>query len=194
MKTFLRPAILLCMILVVVMQGCENDDEPKEVVVVEVKREKPASRTKLLGRTEATGVIEIQPDNWHEVLIVEGPGSFLSAVVSKKGGNSAELDKKTLVRLRLDGKQILLKSFEVARAMGLSEQNYSGIVWLDGENNVETLVLGYSEPLYFSRVLKLSIKVDDPDVEKVFLSVTFTKEDTGDDEHTGGGDSEPEFP
>lgn len=194
MKTFLRPAILLCMILVVVMQGCENDDEPKEVVVVEVKREKPASRTKLLGRTEATGVIEIKPDNWHEILIVSGPGSFISAIVSKKGGTSSDLSKQTLVRLRLDGKEVLLKSFEVARAMGLSGQNYSGVAWFDGTDNVETLVLGYSQPLYFGRVLKLDVKVDDPGVDKVLVSVTFTKKDTGDDEGTGGGNGQPDFP
>ena len=78
--------------------------------------------------------------------------------------------------------------------MGLSEQNYSGIVWLQGVGNVETMVLGYSQPLYFSGVLVLSVKVDDPGVEKIFLSVTFTREDTGEDEDTGGGDSEVMYP
>lgn len=136
---------------------------------------------------------EILRDNWHKVLVVESAGSFISAVVSKKGGDSTD-STKTTMRLWLDNKPVLIKSFEVARAMGLSTQNYSGIVWLKGQDDVETLVLGYGQPLFFSRGLELSIKVDDPGVEKVFLRVTYTKEDTGEDECTGGGDSEDDFP
>ena len=187
MKKLWRLAILLTLASVVI-QGC--NDEPEEMII----RENPASRTKLLGPDEAAGEIAIELNEWQEILIVSGPGSFISAIVSRKGGNSADLSKQTIVRLRLDRKEISLKSFEVARAMGLSEQNYSGIVWLEGVGNVETLVLGYSQPLYFDEVLVLSVKIDDPGVEKVFLTVTFTREDTGEDEDTGGGDGQPRFP
>lgn len=189
MKKLWRLAILLSLVSFIV-QGCNDNDEPDEVII----REKPASQTRLLGPNEGEGEIAIELDEWQDVLIISGPGSFISAIVSKTGGNSADLSKSTIIRLRLDRKEVSLKSFEVARAMGLSEQNYSGIVWLQGVGNVETMVLGYSQPLYFSGVLVLSVKVDDPGVEKIFLSVTFTREDTGEDEDTGGGDSEVMYP
>lgn len=194
MKTLLRPAILVSVILAVVIQGCDDDPDPQRVVIVGEIRELPASRTKVLGRTEATGVIEIVSDNWHEVIEIEGPGSFISAIVAKKGGTSADLSRRTFVRLTLDRKEVSLKSFEVARVMGLSGQNYSGIVWFEASDSTETLVLGYSQPLHFEEVLQLGIKVDDPGVEKVLLSVTFTKRDTGRDEDTSGHDGEPEWP
>ncbi len=194
MKILLRPAILATLILAVMLQGC-GEDEPEDVVVVDVVQDKAVSRTKLLARTEAPGVIKIKKEKWQDVIVVSGPGSFISAFVSKKGGDSKDLSKPTLVRLRIDRDiQVSLQSFEVTRAMGLSGQNYSGIAWFKGQDNVETLALGYSQPIYFSSVLKLAVKVDDPGVEKVLVSATINRKDTGKDEGTGPGDSQNPFP
>lgn len=183
--------------VLIIAQGCSDcpDCNPQKVTVI---REKPTSLARVVGTGGTAGKIRL--NEWHAVLVVSvsdsAPGSFISAVVSKKGGSGGAYpgEVKTTVRLIMDRKEVAIKSFEVARAMGLSQQNYSGVVWLDGEDNIETLVLGYQEPLYFSGTLELSIMVDDPQVEKVFLQVTYTKQDTGDDEGTGGGDRAPPFP
>jgi hypothetical protein len=161
---------------------------------VTIEREKPVSQALVIG-VDGTGG-DIQLDEWHKVLAVSGPGSFISAVVSKKGGiGRSPIDTiNTTVRLWLDQKEIIIKSFEVARAMGLTQQNYSGVVWLRGEEELETLVLGFEQPLFFTRVLELSILVADPQVEKALLQVTYTKKATGEDEGTGGGDRAPPYP
>lgn len=178
--------------LAVLMQGC---DQQKNDIPEGFLWKKPTSKTFVIEFDDRKD--DTTRYNWQDSLITYGPGTFISAIVSKKGGSggSATGSLKTTVRLTIDRKEVLMKSFEVASAMGLSRQNYSGIVWLEGAaDSVETLVLGYSEELYFTERLILGIKVDDPEVKKVFLSVTYTKQDTGEDEDTGGGDGEPSFP
>lgn len=197
MDRLFRPVVLIFVGLIALMQGYDinKDDIPEGFLW-----KKPISKTIVIGHDGTGG--DIIRNNWQDVIIADGPGTFISAIVSKKGGSNRPANDtlKTTVRLTLDRKEILMKSFEVARAMGLSEQNYSGVVRLTpdtamaGEGDIETLVLGYSEELYFTERLILSVIVDDPLVEKVLLSVTFTKKDTGDDEHMGGGDHEPRFP
>lgn len=186
MKKSWQAVIPFWLILALIVQGCDDNDAPIP--------EKPATRTKVVGEDGTAG--PIQRDNWHDVLTISGPGSFISAKVSKKGGagNDPTGPIRTTVRLTLDRKQVILKSFEIARAMGISGHNYSGVAWFEGRDDIETLVLGYGQPLTFLSNFILSIKVDDEDVEKVFVSATYTKKDTGQDEGTGGGDSEDPFP
>jgi len=186
MKKSRRAVIPFWLILALVVQGCDDNEEPIP--------EKPATRTKVVGEDGTAGPIQL--DNWHDVLTISGPGSFISAKVSKKGGagNDPTGPIRTTVRLTMDRKEVILKSFEVARAIGIAGHNYSGVSWFAGRDDIETLVLGYGQPLTFLSNLILSIKVDDRDVDKVFVSATYMRVDTGEDEGGQGGDGEGEFP
>lgn len=194
MKKIWRLAILLSLASFII-QGCNDNDEPSKII----SREKPVSWTRVLGPNEDKGEIPIvrEPQVWQDFVVASGRGTFISAVISKSRNDDVITDS-TLVKLCLDYKEVSVNSFKQVRAMGLSEQNYSGVVRLEGPNAVETLVLGYSQPLYFDEVLILSVMVDDPiedpKIEKFLLTVTFTKVDTGDDEGTGGGNGVPDFP
>lgn len=188
-------AVLGFVALTLVTMRCDN--KPEEVIP-ETPTYMVKVRGEIVGEPGTNGLIKWS--EWDSVLVIPGPGSFISAVVSRNGGTSNRTDQTT-VRLSLDHKDIALKSFEVARAMGLSQQNYSGIVWLDGEDAVETLVLGYTQPLYFEEILLVSVLVDstiddvgDNRVKKLLVSLTYTKKHTGDDDHMGGGDHQPRFP
>jgi len=189
MNKLLQNTILIYLFFAVFYQACDRD--------AETIREKPVTITKVKARIDSTGYsTPIIQHEWDRAVIISGPGTFISAVVSKKGSSGASATSKinTTINLTLDRCEVILKSFEVAQAMNLTGQNYSGVDWRQGAGAIETMVLGYQKPLYFTRDLVLSILVDDPQVEKVFLQVTYTKQDTGEDEGSGGGDRAPPFP
>lgn len=138
-------------------------------------------------------VVESIRNNWYPLISieVEEMSNFVSAFVSRVGDSP---DAKTYVRVELDNKEILLKSFERERTLGLVTDNYSGVTYFSEVDTVETLVLGFTVPLNFAESLIISVKVDDPAVEKVLASVTYNLVFTGDDEGTGGGDGQNDFP
>jgi len=195
MKIEIRQAILVFGILGIIIQGCTREEPTPPVL------DKPVSVTEVLGPDGTAGPIELH--NWQHVIRIPGPGMFISGLVSKAGGSKAPPNGpiKTSVRLIIDREEVVLRSFELADWQGLDQQNYSGVTYFQGEqvetgekNRIETLVLGFPQQLLFKLELVLSVKVDDPAVNKVFFVVTHTKEDIGVDEGGPGGDSEVPFP
>ncbi len=162
---------------------------------------RPLSKTLVFG-PEGTGGL-ILMDEWVDstgypanAITIDKPGAFLSAVVSKKGGSNAPATDtiKTTTRLLIDGNEIVQKSFEVAKAIGLKGHNHSGLSYFAGENNVETMVYGFQEPLIFLRNMSLEVFVSDTAVKKLLLTVNYLVEDVGQDEGGHGGDREDPHP
>jgi len=193
MNIEIRQAVLVFCILAMAIQGC-TEREPTAPIL-----EKPVSMTEILGPDGTAGPIEL--NNWQHVIRIPGPGMFISALVSKSGGSGASPNGpiKTSVRLIIDREEVVLRSFELADWLGIARHNYSGVTYFQGEqigeeSFIETLALGFPQRLLFRQELVLSVKVDDPKVEKVFFVITHTKEDIGVDEGGPGGDSEPTYP
>ncbi len=147
-------------------------------------------------------------DKWEMYIRLNGSGSFISAQISKKsvGADTTDSNKYIVIRLRLDDQIIVQQSFKTTRKMGLTQNNPYGITVLEGESSgdeeskkeIDTLTIGFAEPLYFRHNLFLDLWVTDDAVEKIFTSVisgfSGTMASGFDGEGGGGGGGEPMFP
>jgi len=97
---------------------------------------------------------------------LEGPGVFLGAAVSKQGG----ANNLTFVILDIDGRNVTNLSFAAAGNLGLTQQNPFGVVLVQSAL-VKTFTMGFPTPLRFARSLRLSVKVNEPNVVQVLANV-----------------------
>jgi len=97
---------------------------------------------------------------------LEGPGVFLGAAVSKQGG----ANNLTFVILDIDGRNVTNLSFAAAGNLGLTQQNPFGVVLVQSAL-VKTFTVGFPAPLRFARSLRLSVKVNEPNVVQVLANV-----------------------
>jgi hypothetical protein len=94
---------------------------------------------------------------------VQGPGTFVSAFVSKMGGTAGF----TTVYLTLDGNPVVTANFESLSRFGFDRPNPYGVALLAGDPPSQTVAIGFSAPLSFERSLELAIDVGEPDVGQV---------------------------
>jgi len=132
-------------------------------------RELSATRTCAPGvcdprRTQ--GLRAPAPQGTHVLVDLEGPGVFLGAAVSKQGG----ANNLTFVILDIDGRNVTNLSFAAAGNLGLTQQNPFGVVLVQSAL-VKTFTMGFPTPLRFARSLRLSVKVNEPNVVQVLANV-----------------------
>jgi hypothetical protein len=133
------------------------------------------SRQSAEARTCAAGVCDPRrtqglkapaPQSTHVLVNLEKPGVFLGAAISKQGGTN----NLTFVILDIDGRNVTNLSFAAAENLGLTQHNPYGLVLVQGAV-VKTMTVGFPTPLRFGRSLRLSVKVNEPNVVQILANV-----------------------
>lgn len=106
------------------------------------------------------------PQGTHALVSLEGPGVFLAAEVSKQGGTN----DLTFVILDIDGRNVTNISFAAAGNLGLTQHNPFGLALVQSAL-VKTLTVGFPTPLRFARRLRLSVRVNEPNVVQILANV-----------------------
>lgn len=119
------------------------------------------------GAERTQGLAAPAPQGDHTLVQLRGPGTFVSAEVSKQGGNS----DLTFINLEIDGKNVVSISYAALRNQGLTQDNPYGLVLLNPTGTVRTVTIGFGTPLTFKKELTLSVKVSEPGVVQILANV-----------------------
>jgi hypothetical protein len=131
-------------------------------------------RTCLPGLCDAErtqGLKAPAPKGDYELVTLKGPGTFVSAQITKQGGTN----DLTFIILDLDGKNIVDYSMIAAENAGLTQANPYGIVCLKSAAGLKTLTIGYPYPLSFEKELKLKVSVGEDNVVQILANVIHGK-------------------
>ena len=110
------------------------------------------------------------PAGTYDLVVVEGPGVFLVAEVTKQGGPGGT----TNVLLDIDGRNVVAISYAAARNIGLTAMNPFGIVLLSTPQ-IDNLTIGFPSPLHFADKLVLSAIVNESGVLQLVANVIHGK-------------------
>ena len=102
----------------------------------------------------------------HDLVVLDGPGLFVAAAVSKQGGTN----DLTFVILDIDGRNVTNVSFAGANNQGLTQHNPFGLVLLHSPV-IKTMTIGFPTPLVYKRSLRLSVRVNEPNVVQILANV-----------------------
>jgi hypothetical protein len=106
------------------------------------------------------------PRGSYALVNLNGPGLFLSAIVTKQGGPTG----LTFVSLDIDGRNVVNLSFAAARNVGLTAPNPFGVQFLSGVG-LESIAIGWPFPLTYKRSLRLSVVVNENGVVQILANV-----------------------
>ncbi len=113
---------------------------------------------------ERTQGLLVSPSRSKHVLVnLQGPGTFLSAMVTKQGGDSGI----TFVNLDIDGRNVVSMSFAGLQNFGLTAQNPHGVVLRGTGGPVQSVTIGWPYPLVFKKSLSLRIQVKETGVAQI---------------------------
>jgi hypothetical protein len=148
-------ASFLALLLIFALQGC--------VVNTFTKGVRNPERTQ--GRKAPV------PQGEHELIALEGPGTFLSASITKEGGRN----DLTTVILDIDGRNVVALNIAAARNVGLTQHNPYILDLVKPTRDIKTLTIGLPSPLYFERELKLRVNVQEAGVVQIVANVIHGK-------------------
>ncbi|MRG44944.1 hypothetical protein GFS24_07455 [Chitinophaga sp. SYP-B3965] len=112
-------------------------------------------------------VTNVAVNSTKELVKVKGPGLFLSAEVTKQGGNS----DITFVILDIDGQNVVNISIAALFNQGLTSANSYGISVFRSGASLETVTIGFPYPLTFNKLLSLKVTVNEPGVVQILANV-----------------------
>ena len=102
-----------------------------------------------------------------ELVKLKGPGLFLSAEVTKQGGNS----DLTFVILDIDGQNVVNISIAALFNQGLTSNNSYGISVFRSSAALETVTIGFPFPLTYNKLLSLKVTVNETGVVQILANV-----------------------
>ena len=102
-----------------------------------------------------------------ELVKLKGPGLFLSAEVTKQGGNS----DLTFIILDIDGQNVVNISIAALFNQGLTSHNHYGVAVFRSAASLETVTIGWPFPLTFQKSLSLKVTVNEPGVVQILANV-----------------------
>ena len=111
------------------------------------------------------------PKGEYELVTLKGPGTFVSAEISKQGGTN----DLTFIILDIDGKNVVNLSVAALKNLGLTQDNPYGLVLLESEAGIKTLTIGYPFPLNFNQELKLKVTVNENIIAQIVANVVHGK-------------------
>ena len=120
----------------------------------------------MCGPERVQGLKAPAPKGTYDLVSLDGPGLFLAAHVTKQGGATG----LSIVRLHIDGRNVVDLSFAAAQNWGFTEQNPYGLVVL-GSGGLQNFTFGWPVPLVFKRSLKLSVVVNETGVVQIVVNV-----------------------
>jgi len=117
------------------------------------------------------GLIVDPSQGAYELVSLKGPGTFVSAQITKQGGTN----DLTFVNLDIDGKNVVNVSIAALKNWGLTQNNPYGLVLLQSTGDLKTFTIGFPYPLHFKSELKLSVNVNEDDVVQILTNVIHGK-------------------
>ena len=102
-----------------------------------------------------------------ELVKMRGPGLFLSAEITKQGGNS----DLTFIILDIDGVNVVNISMAALFNQGLTSHNAYGVAIYRSAAVLETVTIGWPYPLTFEKSLSLKVTVNEPGVVQILANV-----------------------
>jgi hypothetical protein len=149
----LSGALLLALLLIFSLQGCGVGAFTKGVRDPE----------------RATGVASA-PHGEYELVSIKGPGTFLSALVFKEGGDPSD---RTVVMLDIDGRDVVNVTMRGARNQGLTGNNSYIVSLTEPVDNKKSMIIGLPSPLHFEKELKLRVDVQEEEVLQIYANVIY---------------------
>jgi hypothetical protein len=111
------------------------------------------------------------PKGEYELVTLKGPGTFVSAEISKQGGTN----DITFIIIDIDGKNVVNLSVAAAKNWGLTQDNPYGLALMESDAGIKTLTVGYPFPLNFSQELKIKVTVNEDNVKQIIANVIHGK-------------------
>ena len=102
-----------------------------------------------------------------ELVKLTGPGLFISAELTKQGGNS----DLTFVILDIDGKNVVNISIAALFNQGLTSHNSYGISVFRSVAALDTVTIGFPFPLTFKKNVSLKVTVKETGVVQILANV-----------------------
>ncbi len=97
------------------------------------------------------------PNTVHTLVDVTGPGKFVSARLTKQGGDSG----LTAIRLILDGRVVVGRNIAALKNFAMTEHNSYGVSVFTSPAGIDAVTVGFSQPLEFESSLQLEAVVGD---------------------------------
>jgi len=112
-------------------------------------------------------ITNVAANSTHSLVQLKGPGLFLSAAISKQGGNT----DLTFVILDIDGQNVVNISVAALINLGLASHNSYGVMAFKSSAGLDTVTIGWPYPLTFKKELSLSVTVNEPGVVQILGNV-----------------------
>ena len=103
----------------------------------------------------------------HTLVTLNGPGKFVSALVTKQGGASG----LTFVTLLLDGQPIENRSVIALKNVALGEDNFWGVKVGTSPAGIDAVTIGFPQTLEFKNKLELKVDVAEAGVVQIIGNV-----------------------
>lgn len=102
-----------------------------------------------------------------DLVKLKGPGLFLSAEITKQGGNS----DLTFIILDIDGQNVVNISIAALFNQGLTSHNSYGISVFRSSAALETVTIGFPYPLTYNKLLSLQATIKETGVVQLLANV-----------------------
>jgi hypothetical protein len=168
-----KPRLFLSLIVLLiglsfVWQGCIP-----EVQYTEDRGLKWPKRTE--RKVESSTGTYLQINEYHPIIKLYGPGSFISAQAWKQGGTT----DKSFVKLYIDGETVVEFSFQRGELLGFRQGNPFGITSFPAAghpDDVDVMTMAFSTPLFYKDSLEISVFVRDTGITKIVAEVIYASE------------------
>jgi hypothetical protein len=112
-------------------------------------------------------ITNVAASTTHNLVHLKGPGLFLSAAISKQGGNS----DLTFIILDIDGQNVVNISIAALINLGLLSDNSYGIMVFKSQAGLDTVTIGWPYPITFQKELVLKVTVNEAGVDQILGNV-----------------------
>lgn len=124
------------------------------------------------GANDAEGLITSPVEgSTHDLVTIAGPGTFVAARMTKQGGASG----LTAVSLEIDGNVIVQRNIAALKNWGLTQNNPFGVVVNTSAIGIDTVTIGFQQPITFENSLVLRTIVGEPGVVQMIGTVIYGK-------------------
>ena len=120
------------------------------------------------GATQAGGLITDPVQDTHELVNVTGPGTFVAARMVKQGGSTG----LTAVELIIDGETVIHRNIAALKNWGMTQNNPFGVVVFTN-SSIDTVTIGFSQPISFEEDLILNAVVGETGVVQIIGTVIY---------------------
>lgn len=125
--------------------------------------------SKVKGVASAEGLITVFENGpTYDLVDLSGPGTFVAARMVKQGGDSG----LTAISLEIDGKVVVQRNVAALKNWGMTQNNPFGVVVFTS-GDIDTVTVGFSQPMTFENNLVLRAIVGESGVVQIIGTVIY---------------------